>query len=311
MKAQKVKNYLLTGSIHTVTIVVYGKIIEIPKETLPEKLRDCVDIQPQNGNTYIFINPNKLNGDLFTFSEFQDAMNEIIEALGIEKDKYYFRRVDFRLDSYDPDFFDEYKKLHRYIISTIFCKYKTTKDYETHKIIEFEDTKSICFKNEYFEIEYYNRDLKNKETGNTTEPAKARLELRAKAKNIYPGWTMDNLKNIFTVDIINRLTKSIENYEYLQIRENDFLQKIFIEDQKQTEKLRMYYSISDFINKHREYFYQTSQLEEFLSRFPELIENPKRRAYKLSTGKIETISKTNLEDIVSKIKKNMRAFFKG
>lgn len=308
MKLQKVKNYLLTGSIHTVMIITYKKNLD--KEALPEKIKNCIigKIESNKEKSYIKLNPNKLHGDLFTFSEFQEAMKEITGKDGLNLTSYYFRRVDFRLDNYDPGFYEEYWKLNNCLILVTMVTYKSRNRIKTEDPLTF-DKKTIAFKNADFEMEYYNRNIKNKATGNTTEPAKARLEIRMLAHRASFGWTMNDLKDVFTVEAIGRLTKSVKNYESLQKKMNDSLQKKFLEDQKQPKNLRVYYSISDFVTKHRKNFYQTSQLEKFLSRFPELIENPKRRAYKLSTGKIETISKTNLEDIVSKIRKNMKAFF--
>ena len=180
MKKIKMEQYNQIGSLHTATIVTPKT--DINTDALPEEIQNCINAISTSGKiTKIIINPNKLNGDLFTFSEFKEAMDIITGENGLNLEEYYFRRVDFRLDSYDPDFFESYEKLHRYIVALIAVTYKTRNQIESIDLFDL-DLKTIVAKNDYFEIEYYNRDIKNKETGNTTEPAKARLELRAKAK---------------------------------------------------------------------------------------------------------------------------------
>ena len=108
--------YRLTGSVHTFSIRTKNEIGEIV-----DSVKKCVNsiTKSRDGTTALTINPNKFRGDLFSYSEFCEVVTEIFEILCITE--YRFIRVDFRLDSYDPDHYKTFAKLHRYLLSAIRC----------------------------------------------------------------------------------------------------------------------------------------------------------------------------------------------
>ena len=71
MKSQKINNYQLTGSIHTLQI----KSSDIPE--IPTELQECISSSTRKNHGMIeaisIINPNKLLGDCFSFTEFEDS----------------------------------------------------------------------------------------------------------------------------------------------------------------------------------------------------------------------------------------------
>ena len=307
MKKIKMEQYNQIGSIHTATIVTTKT--DINTDDLPEEIQNCINAISTSGNiTKIIINPNKLNGDIFTFSGFKNAMDIITGENGLNLEEYYFRRVDFRFDSYDPDFFESYEKLHRYIVALIAVTYKTRNQIESIDLFDL-DLKTIVAKNDYFEIEYYNRDLKNKETGNTTEPAKARLELRAKAKNISPGWTMNDLKDVFLSVWISRLEKSIMNRDLVYQRFNDTLERRYFKDKQKPQKI--YRDLTDFLVKHQDRIFDRKQMIALLDRFPEVHDPSTRADWHKKKWKPEYYSMGNLQSAILEIKKSMKQFFRS
>lgn len=82
MDKQKRSQYKLTGSIHTVNIKSNGII-----ENIQEDVSDCVYCRSHAKNsdmeTTSVINPNKLLGNLYTYSEFQTALDTILAGANI------------------------------------------------------------------------------------------------------------------------------------------------------------------------------------------------------------------------------------
>lgn len=97
MKSEKINNYKLTGSIHTLQI----KSADIPE--IPAELQECISSSTRKNHGKIeaisIINPNKLLGDCFSFTEFEDCLTSILEECGVGD--YSLMRVDFRMDSYN------------------------------------------------------------------------------------------------------------------------------------------------------------------------------------------------------------------
>lgn len=112
MKSEKINNYNLTGSIHTLQI----KSTNIPE--IPAELQECISSSTRkiHGNieAISIINPNKLLGDCFSFTEFEQSFSSILEECGVTD--YNLMRVDLRLDNYDSEHYRLYAKLHKYLL---------------------------------------------------------------------------------------------------------------------------------------------------------------------------------------------------
>lgn len=86
MKCEKINNYKLTGSIHTLQI----KSMDIPD--VPPQLQECISsssTKKSNGKieAISIINPNKLIGDCHSFTEFEDCFSSILEECRSRKNK--------------------------------------------------------------------------------------------------------------------------------------------------------------------------------------------------------------------------------
>lgn len=188
MKCEKINNYKLTGSIHTLQI----KSMDIPD--VPPQLQECISsssTKKSNGKieAISIINPNKLIGDCHSFTEFEDCFSSILEECGVSD--YNLMRVDLRLDSYDSDHYRLYAKLHKYLLSCLAVTYKVRNVYKTENLFS-NQLLSMAIKSDYIQCECYNREEKSKLTENHEEKAKSRLEERTLSKS----WRMIATKKI-------------------------------------------------------------------------------------------------------------------
>lgn len=318
MNKQKLKNYNLTGSIHTLSIKSPGTVEDIQKE-----VSKCIssNSKAENGlnTTTSVINPNKLVGDVFSYSEFETVFNTILAGAGIRD--YNIIRADMRFDNYEPEHYRQYTKLNRYLISMLAVTYKTKNNYKTNDLFNQKQL-SVAIKNDYFEIENYDREAKSKITENHEEPAKARLEERTVGKgwrNIYKtykttktdlgadDWNMEFLKKEFTDGWFKRWDKAIQNTDLVHKRYNDELEKIYKED-KNSYPTR-FRSLTDFLIQYQDCIFCKAQMVDLLSRFGE-VKDPKTRAenHKKRYG-IEYFSKKDVQAAINEVKRATREFF--
>lgn len=316
MNKQKLENYNLTGSIHTLAIKSPGIV-----EDIQDEVSKCIiaNSQAQNGmTTTSVINPNKLMGDVFSYSEFETVFDTILCGAGIRD--YNIIRADMRFDNYEPDHYKNYSKLNRYLISMLAVTYKVRNTYKTNDLFNQRQL-SVAIKNDYFEIENYDREAKSKITENHQEPAKARLEERTVSRgwrNLYKkskdtadqeqtDWNMELLKREFTDGWFERWNKAIQNIDKVHQRYNDELEKLYKED-KNSYPTR-FRSLTDFLIQYQDCIFCKAQMIDLLSRFDE-VKNPKTRAenHKKRYG-IEYFSKKDVVAAVEEVKRATREFF--
>lgn len=314
MNKQKLDNYNLTGSIHTLSIKSPGMV-----EDIQEEVSNCIvsNSQAKNGlTTTSVINPNKLVGDVFSYSEFETVFNTILAGAGIRD--YNIIRADMRFDNYEPEHYRQYTKLNRYLISMLAVTYKTKNNYKTNDLFNQRQL-SVAIKNDYFEIENYDREAKSKITKNHQEPAKARLEERTVSKGwrkIYKttkadlgsdDWSMELLKKEFTDGWFDRWDKAIQNTDKVHKRYNDELEKLYKEDRKAYPT--RFRSLTDFLIQYQDCIFCKAQMIDLLSRFEE-VKDPKTRAenHKKRYG-IEYFSKKDVQAAINEVKRATREFF--
>lgn len=207
MNKEKLNDYHVTGSIHTLSVKSPGQV-----EIDPDVAR-CIDAaySRNKDRTTSIINPNKLMGDLFKYSEFETAFESILAASGIND--YNIVRADMRFDSYDPDHYRRYAKLNRYLISLLAVQYKVENCYRTENLFSQRQL-SVAIKNKYFEIENYDKAAESQ----GKDPAKSRLEERSKA------WKDKDLQHEFTGAWFDRWDKALtdQNIEMVQKTYNDY-----------------------------------------------------------------------------------------
>lgn len=314
MNKQKLDNYNLTGSIHTLSIKSPGMV-----EDIQEEVSNCIvsNSQAKNGlTTTSVINPNKLVGDVFSYSEFETVFNTILAGAGIRD--YNIIRADMRFDNYEPEHYRQYTKLNRYLISMLAVTYKTKNNYKTNDLFNQRQL-SVAIKNDYFEIENYDREAKSKITKNHQEPAKARLEERTVSKGwrkVYnttkadlgsDDWSMELLKKEFTDGWFDRWDKAIQNTDKVHKRYNDELEKLYKEDRKAYPT--RFRSLTDFLIQYQDCIFCKAQMVDLLSRFEE-VKDPKTRAenHKKRYG-IEYFSKKDVQAAINEVKRATREFF--
>lgn len=313
MNKQKLEKYNLTGSIHTLSIKSPGIV-----EDIQEDVSKCISSNSQTKNgmtTTSVINPNKLLGDVFSYQEFQAVFNTILAGAGISD--YNLIRADMRFDNYEPDHYKQYAKLNRYLISMLAVTYKVKNTYKTENLFNHKQL-SVAIKNDYFEIENYDRAAKSELTENHSEPVKARLEERTvsrgfrklyeKCKADGENINMEILKTEFTDGWFARWDKAIKNIDEVHKRYNDELEKIYKED-KNSYPTR-FRSLTDFIIQYQDCIFCKKQMIDLLSRFEE-VKDPKIRAenHKKRYG-IEYFSKKDVEKAVAEVKRATEEFFR-
>ena len=246
--------------------------------------------------TTTIINPNKLHGDLYKYSELYSAMGSILQAAGICE--YSLIRADLRLDSYDPAHYKQYAKLNKYLISALALTYSVKNCYRSCDLFS-QAQLSVAIKNRYFEAENYD---KNAESGGM-DAAQSRLEFRSKS------FDAENLRKEFLVSWFVRLGKALSNLDKVQAKYNDELIRIYMEG-KDAKPCR-FRSVTDFIIMYQDSIFTKAQLIDLLSRIPEV--GPEKAKTKAENQKkrygIEYFSLKDMRAAVDEIKRATREFF--
>lgn len=293
MNQEKLQNYNLTGSIHTLSIKSPGIVADIQEE-----VSNCIIASSQTKNsptTTSIINVNKLIGDVFRYSEFETVFDTILAGAGI--DEYAIVRADMRFDSYDADHYRQYAKLNRYLISALAVTYKVRNAYRSTNLFTQRQL-SIAIKNKYFECENYDKNAES----NGLDAAESRLEERSK------HWTDKDLKREFTDGWFRRWDKAIENLDLVQKTYNDALEQVYRAD-KNAYPTR-FRSMTDFLIQYQDCIFCKAQMIDLLSRFPEEVKNPVTRAenHKKRYG-IEFFSKKDVQKAIKEVKRATSDFF--
>lgn len=294
MNSKKLQEYSLTGSIHTMAVKSQGIVTDIMDE-----VSNCItsSSQTKDGTTTTsIINPNKLCGDVFKYSEFETVLDTILAGAGIGD--YNIIRADLRLDSYDEKHYKDYAKLNRYLISALAVTYKVRNCYKTNGLFSQRQL-SVAIKNKYFECENYDKAAES----DGKDIATSRLEERSKA------WTDNDLKKEFTEKWFNRWDKAIKNLDEVQKRYNDELEKIYKEDKNAYP--RRFMSLREFLMQYQDCIFCKKQMIDLLDRIADgEIKDSKSYAenYKKKYG-IEYFSKKDIERAIDEVKRATIEFF--
>lgn len=293
------KDFKLIAGIHTLEIVYDKPILKTDIEQDVLQCYDRITIIKNGTGTKFVINPNKLSGDIFSYSEFKTALNTILAGAGI--DTYIFTRIDFRLDSYEPEHYYKYKKLYRYLISAM-SKIRIFKNkYLTEELISGKQI-SVSIKNDYIELEHYDRGHKSQITGNVMEHAKSRLEERTKR------FGSKDIKNEFRVAWFAKWDEAVKSLILAEQAYNTEL----VQQYKQEKEIfpKRFTNIREFIRQNQDRIFSKRQLIDFLDKInahnPTVIE----RNFKSDSG-IEYITGKDVEAAVAEIKRATAAFFES
>lgn len=289
MKKEKMDRYHLTGSVHTVEI-------RFPKtQGLSKGDGACIDVSVnQKEEAKAVINANKLNGDIFGYTDFGKAFNQILKNNNIGD--YWVSRADFRLDSYRRADYKDFAKLHKYMICAIAIGCNARNCYNTRNLWTNEQL-SIAVKTGHFQIENYDKYVES----NGTDIAMARLEERSMNSNGL------DIKRAFLHEWFDRWDKAISNLDKVQERYNAALMDIWEQDRE--SKPRKFLSLREFIMSYQDCIFTRKQLIDLVTATGES-KNPESwaKTYVNRYG-IEFISKNNVKTAVKEIRRATKEFF--
>ena len=312
MNQQKLHDWRFTGSIHTLSIKSPG----IAK-TQTQAAEDSAKIYIRTGDeieSFITINPNKYDKDIFCFSDFERIIAAITSECGV--DYYEFIRTDFRLDNYDPKFYQSYLKLTRYIMAALSLTYGIKNNYITNDMFTLRQ-RSQAIKGKDIEVENYDRAAKSRQTENHKELAQSRLEFRTMPRewrSIYLEAegiesNMDLLKKSLTKSWFEKLDAASKNFDYVQRFYNDNLEQIYREITDASNLSMRVRSATDFIMWYQDCIFTRKQLIDLYRRLdsstdPVLRADNHKRRYGM-----EFFSKSDMRIAIAEIKRAVMEFF--
>lgn len=300
MDKNKLAQYELSASVHTVVIR------SVTKPLLPSTVGlDIVrsGYMQKTGIWTLRINPNKLAGDLFTYSEFCAAMHEVCQKLQIEEPIY--SRVDIRLDSYE-DSFQAFYKLNLLLIS-LFCILfnDTNRQASGYFLTGTKEFTDCTAQNNFWQVKYYNKQFQT----NDTDPAKARLEFRHLRSTNKTGYSPSEIKEKWFC----MLDKLPSLYEQVQNRYNEDLyiaykKHCFYNSKSKSSGDHLTSFLSNYNNGIT--IFTRRQLRNFFILCGVSEKSAESRVdYIISKVNIEFFSKSDIERYVKKIKTAMDDFF--
>ena len=297
MVQKKLDEYKLTGRIHTIAVMSPGVV-----QNISEEVKNCIKAsarETKNGlMTTSIINVHKLMGDVFSFEEFQTALETIQAGAGIPD--YKTVRADMCFDSYENDHYDRYAKLNRYLVSLMAMQYKMKNRYITRDLFS-EKQLSAAVKDSHIELECYDKARES----DGRDPAKSRLEERSK------DMPDNDLRREFMEVWFDRWDKALsnDNITAVQQKYNDELERIYKEG-RNAYPVR-FKSVTDFLIQYQNLIFCKKQMVDLLSRLDEVsapvyrAENHKRRYG------IEYFSKADLKRAVAEIKRSTTEYFEN
>lgn len=293
LNKSKLNKYDLTASIHTVEIhSSYPPFLENVKKNVAR-----VRFEPSKKTgklvSHVVVNPHNFgDGEVLTFSEYEDVMSALTKKIKLRKYKY--DRLDIRLDSYE-DNYHEYFKLNALLVGLFSMVYKFKND---EPVISLgQQTRlnhSVYVKNQLMGIEYYNK----KKQSDNKYPCKARLEFRAFKLNgkcpiaVVKQWfkRCDRLENYFSQFLDKCNDSLLCHYEKWQA-ENQM---------QKSESVMLRY----FVRENQDIIFTKTQLEEFLQLCG--VYSPESRAKNIRKScEIEMISWQDIRDYIAKIKESI------
>lgn len=275
--------YILTCGFHTIEVRVDGYYASHPifedakvTKTFYKTARDG------DTRTYIILNLNKLfeigipeinelleidpdipphKAYIEKFSVFCKALSFVLDSLGIAK--YKIVRADLKFDNSDPDFFETYEKLQRYILLGFKAAYGILNQY---KVTDLDNPTNISasVRQPQFQIESYD---KRRESA-SRDPSASRFEIRSIGRSsgmdIGQG-ELEGLKHEFLVSWHTRFKKAVkalEDTEALTVKLIEWLH---------TKTLNKNFSAT--LLRCEDYLYSTEQAQAIATEFNYQVKN--------------------------------------
>ena len=248
------KNNETQMGIHTANGTTQ-EIVDLDKASTINLIENCNIRKVRNENryeTYMRVNPNRnYNGYISTeYTNFQNVMQGLFDELGVSD--FEWKRVDFSFNTLDNKYFANYAKLNRLLIA---CFANSTNDYNTYDTKNFWNgkTKSLATKNQYREIEFYDKADESKRKS----PYYSRLEFRSMRMK---GTIEHEFLNVW----FRRLDNAVKEFEAVQDRFNQNMAEIYMADLAKKKHDREFMSINSFLMTRRDYIFTSCQMKKLL-----------------------------------------------
>ena len=261
------------------------------------------------GEYRLTMNLNKLDGDILNFRRFVEKFDETMDFLGIRD--YQLQRVDLRLDSYELGFYEQFYKIHHYILSGLTVAYAIRNGYATTGLFS-EDKRSVAVRANYFQTEFYNRTIKNFVT-DSNDPAQARLELRTTAKqwNTYRKKLPRQQEIMFIEPEFRRHWKEIFDKAVNALGEaTDHYNKILLQrwQEGQEQEPPRYRNHNDFLRQNADLVFNRKQMIALLKSMG--VKNPLKAADNfIARYEIELFLKKDISAIMREIRNSINDYF--
>lgn len=291
---KKLNTYHLIGSIHTISFKTLGLV------DVPEAYKDTLVCSSRKSDGEIVttckLNLDKISTDIYSFKEYRRCWTEVLDSLGIENPKLV--RADFRLDSSDPEHYERFAKLNRYLISMFAVTYRVQNIYKSVNLFT-EKQLSVAIKSSYIELENYDKAAESR----GRDKAYSRFELRSKRMS------GTDLKNEFTEHWFKRFDKAIQNIPKVQQEYNTALiQKYNSGKNAFPVEFR---SLTDFLIQYKNCIFSKNQLIELLSKFPEVKDASIRATnFKKKYG-ADFYTSNQIQAAINEIKRAIKAYFEN
>lgn len=184
MKETKRNNYdkiMNRVGVHTLSGYTDQKLTKedltrIEDKDIKKSIKKC-NFDTKREQSYLLINPNKTkNGEklITQYSDFLIKMNQIFTDLGMDQSQMHVTRADFCFNSSEKTDFEDYKKLHRLLLSCLACAYDYKNVYHSQDLFTWK-SKSMAIKRKDSEAENYDKYAES----NGKDESCNRLELRS------------------------------------------------------------------------------------------------------------------------------------
>lgn len=260
----------VVASIDTLSIRTRDNEVSLPEE--PKGAAEDTG-HSHDGITSVKINPNKFAGrEVRSFNEYCEQMRKLLDGSGIKK--FWYSRVDFRFDSYQPEGrYEELEKINRALILCYYCQHPDIREnlYETRHAWNRRRL-SICYRANTVQLEFYNKEEQEK-----SGMILSRLELRntrlGELKETAPLDRPKYLAQVWKAQLVG----CVSAYEEMQHGQNVELYRQYIDGMEKG----IYNNASDFIQKNVEYIFSGNQMEELFAMMGAT--NPKNARYNFVT----------------------------
>lgn len=308
MKLQKRKKYIddLYIATHTISGISEERL-NLEETERHSKISESYHKRQkdrENEVTYLRLNPNKSmagNEMIQSYELFKEVLGQIFSEVGGDIEKFHIRRADLSINSDTAGDFELYKKLNRLILCCISVEYDVINTYESYDLWTCKAL-NLAIKSSTIEAENYDKEQESHGSVPTTN----RLELRS--KQIADGST---LEREFAEKWCKRLELARMNYEEVQKRYNDNLERLYKEDLEKPKRDRSYLSLNAFLMQYSDCIFCSRQMIDLVSRFEE-VRDPRLKAENFKKNHaIEYFSKHDLDVVIRAIKKKIKEYFKN